>query len=43
MADQIALYEKNEGLIAVLLAGKEIYQQIKRNLFVSEIEIAENL
>ena len=34
---------QNESLLAILHAGKEFYQEMHRNIFVSEPEIAERL
>jgi hypothetical protein len=34
---------QNESLLAILHAGKELYQEMHRNIFVSEPEIAERL
>lgn len=35
--------ERNESLLAILNAGKQLYQEIHQNMFVSESEIAEQL
>ena len=37
---ELSFTEKNESLVAVLRAGKEIYQQENQNLFVPEVEVA---
>ena len=37
---ELSFTEKNKSLVAVLRAGKEIYQQEKQNLFVPEVEVA---
>ena len=34
---------QNESLLAILHVGKELYQEMHRNIFVSEPEIAERL
>ncbi len=35
--------DRNELLVEILHSGKELYQEIHRNIFVSESEIAERL